>query len=126
MDRTKTPDPRFVKRRHNDAPDSQASAHRRRTDEDAVLHLHGRVSDCESSIEKLLVSHRDMAENMASLNLNLGRVADVLEALGNLKGFWLTFKLMSAVAKATMPLLALAGALLAAVWLFVKTGQWRG
>lgn len=122
MDRTKTPDPRFVKRRHNDAPDSQASAHRRSTDEDAVLHLHGRVADCESSIEKLLVSHRDMAKNMESLNLNLGRVADVLEALSNLKGFWWTVKLLSACAKAAIPLLALA----AAVWLFVKTGQWRG
>lgn len=121
MDRAKTANSNFSKRRHNDAEDSQASVHRRRTDEDAVLHLHGRVADCEASIEKLLVSHRDMAENMKSLNLNLGRVADVLEALGNLKGFWWTVSLMSTVAKAALPLLALA----AAIWFFAKTGQWK-
>jgi hypothetical protein len=120
--RNETPNPHAARHRRDDAADSQASVHRRKTDADSVLHLHGRVDDCEASIKKLLESHREMAENMKSLNTNLGRVADVLEALGNLKGFWWTVKLMSAVAKATVPLLALA----AALWFFAKTGVWRG
>lgn len=108
-------------RRRHDPEDSEAHAHRRAVDTDAVLHLHGRVGDCEESIRKLLQSQRDMADNLKSLNQNLGRVADVLEALSNFKGFWMTLRLMSGAAKVVLPLLAVAGA----VWLFLKTGQWR-
>lgn len=122
MNRDGTPNPHTASRRRTDSEDSEAHAHRRRADSDAVLHLHGRVADCEQSIRQLLESHREMALNMKSLNLNLGRVADVLEALGNLKGFWWTMKLMSTFAKAAIPLLALAGA----IWLFIRTGQWNG
>lgn len=121
MDRTKTPDPRTARRRRNDPDDSEAHAHRRQTDTDAVLHLHGRVADCEDSINKLLESHREMGENLKSLNLNIGRVADVLEAIGNLKGFWWTVRMMSTGAKIVIPILGFVGA----VWLLIKTGQWR-
>lgn len=92
-----------------------AKPSRRRND------LHERMDDCEESIRNLLESHREMADNMKSLNQNLGRVADVLEALSNLKGFWLTLRLASGAARIVLPLLAIA----AAVLLFLKTGQWR-
>lgn len=108
-------------RRRNDPEDSEAHVHRRATDQDAVLHLHSRIHDCEESIAHLLESHRDMADNMKNLNQNIGRVADVLEALSNLKGFWLTLRLVSGGAKIVLPLLAVA----AAVLLFLKTGQWK-
>lgn len=108
-------------RRRHDPEDSEAHAHRRATDHDAVLHLHDRIGDCEENIRNLLESHREMSDNIKSLNQNLGRVADVLEALSNFKGFWLTLRLLSGAVKVVLPLLAIAGA----VWLFLKTGQWR-
>ncbi|KVW99503.1 hypothetical protein [Thiobacillus denitrificans] len=121
MDREKTTSPHSARRRHNDPDDSDAYVHRRKSDSDAVLHLHGRVADCEESIQKILESQQMMTENLMRLTDNTGRLADVLEAWGNLKGFWVTIRVMGTVAKVTLPVLALLGAL----WLFFKTGQFE-
>lgn len=108
-------------RRRGDPSDSEAHVHRRKTDQDAVLHLHSRIADCEESIQKLLESQQQMTENLRKLTDNTGRLADVLEAWNNVKGFWWTLKLLSGGAKIVIPLIALGGA----AWLFLKTGQWR-
>ncbi|MFP5465152.1 MAG: hypothetical protein ACLGHR_10330 [Gammaproteobacteria bacterium] len=107
-------------RRRGDPDDSEAHIHRRTTDSDAVLHLHSRVADCEESITRLLEAQREMTENMRTLTNNMGRIAEVLEAWNNAKGFWITIKFVSAFARVALPLMAFG----AALWLFVKTGQW--
>lgn len=107
-------------RRRGDPDDSESHVHRRGSDADAVLHLHSRVADCEESIAKLLSAQREMTENMRTLTDNMGRIAEVLEAWNNAKGFWITIKFAAAFAKVIVPLMAFA----AALWLFVKTGQW--
>lgn len=107
-------------RRRTDPEDSEAHAHRRHTDADAVLHLHSRIADCEESIKKLLDSQQQMTENLKKLTDNTGRLADVLEAWNNVKGFWWTLKLMSGAAKVLLPIAAFG----ATVWIFIKTGRW--
>lgn len=107
-------------RRRGDSDDSEAHIHRRKCDSDAVLHLHSRVADCEESIGKLLEAQRDVTANMRTLTANMGRIAEVLEAWNNAKGFWITLKLASAGAKVLLPLLAFG----AAVFIFMKTGKW--
>lgn len=114
--------PAHQRRRRTDPDDSEAHVHRRRTDEDAVLHLHSRVEDCEANIAMLLQSQQQMTEHLRKLTDNTGRLADVLEAWNNVKGFWWTVKALSAGARIVIPIAAVVGA----VWLFVKTGQWRG
>jgi hypothetical protein len=108
-------------RRRGDPTDSEAHAHRRKTDENAMLHLHSRVADCEESIQKLLESQQHMTENLKKLTDNTGRLADVLEAWQNVKGFWWTLRMMSSGAKIVVPLIAV----IAAAWLFLKTGNWE-
>lgn len=107
-------------RRRGDPDESEAHVHRRKTDTEAVLHLHGRVADCEESIGKLLEAQREMTTNMRTLTDNMGRIAEVLEAWNNAKGFWVTLKFMSGFSKVALPIIAFTGAL----WLFIKTGQW--
>lgn len=114
------PPPQHRNRRNSDPEDSQAHVHRRNVDSNAVLHLHSRVADCEESIDKLLASQAAMADNFKRLSENLGRVAEVLEAWNNAKGFWLTIRFVSAVVKVVVPI----AALLVAVWVLLKTGQW--
>ena len=109
-------------RRRGYPEDSQAHVHRRRIDGEAVLHLHSRVADCEDSIEKLLVANQQMTEHLKMLNDNIGRVAEVLEAWNNAKGFWATLKFMSAVTRIVIPVIAF----FAALMLLIKTGQWIG
>lgn len=109
-------------KRKFDHEDSQGYAHRRKVDADAVLHLHSRVADCEESIKKMLDSQREVAESLKVLTSNLGRVAEVMEAWNNAKGFWLTIKIFSAGAKIILPLIAL----VAGIWFFLKTGKWMG
>lgn len=108
------------KRRRNDPDDFDAHLHRRKTDAEVVLHLHTRVSDCEESIRKLLDSQQIITDNLKRLTENTGRLADVLEAWNNVKGFWWTVKLLGTIAKALIPIAAFGGV----VWAFVKTGQW--
>lgn len=110
----------FPRRRRTDPEESEAHVHRRETDSDAVLHLHTRVADCEESIIKLVESQRDMGEHIKQLTVNMGRVADALEAWSNVKGFWAVMKFISAAVKTLWPIAALVGA----VWLFIKTGKW--
>ncbi|OZB37538.1 MAG: hypothetical protein B7X50_12390 [Alishewanella sp. 34-51-39] len=57
---------------------------------------------------------------MQSLTENMGRIAEVLEAWNNARGFWITVKFFSAFAKVLLPIIAVA----AASYAFVKTGQW--
>lgn len=107
-------------RRKTDSEDSNAHMHRRATDRDAVAFLHRRVDDHDATINKILESQRDMADNLKTLTNNLGRVAEVLEAWNNAKGFWLTVKFMSAVMRVLVPL----GAFGLALWVLLKTGIW--
>jgi len=107
-------------RRRGDPDDSEGHVHRRKTDSDAVLHLHARVADCEESIMKMLEVQNALTVNMQTLNENMTRIAEVLEAWNNAKGFWITVKFVSAFAKIVLPIAAIVGA----VWLFGKTGQW--
>lgn len=105
-------------RRATDPEDSQAHVHRRKTDSDAVLHLHSRIADCEESILKLLEAQKHVTDSMTRLTDNMGRIAEVLEAWNNAKGFWLTLKFMSGAAKVLLPILAISGA----IWAVVKSG----
>lgn len=91
------------------------------TDSDAVLYLHERVDDHERAIEQIIASQRDMADNLKKLTENTGRLADVLEAWNNVKGFWWTIRMVGAVAKILIPIMMLGGA----IWLFIKTGNWE-
>lgn len=116
---TDNPIPRANRRRH-DPEDSEAHAHRRRTDEDAVIILHARIDDHDRHIKQILESQRDFSEYMKMLTANTGRLADVLEAWNNVKGFWWTMKVMAGGAKILIPLIAFC----AAIWFFLKTGQW--
>jgi len=94
--------------------------HRRKCDTDEVLHLHTRVGDCEESIAKLLEANKAMTDHIHRLTDNMGRIAEVLEAWHNAKGFWVTVKVLSGMAKMAIPIMVFAGA----VWVFVKTGTW--
>lgn len=114
--------PERFSRRRGDPDDSNAHVHRRATDANAVLHLHSRIADCEKSIGRLLEAQREMTENMRTLTSNIGRVAEVLEAWNNAKGFWIMIKFVSAFARIMLPLVAFSGGL----WLFIKTGNWMG
>lgn len=107
-------------KRKTDPEDSQAHAHRRRTDSDSVIHMHNRLDDCEESIRMLLESNRATAESLKALTDNLGRVAEVLEAWNNAKGFWLTLKMLGTGARILLPIVAF----FVAIWVFVKTGKW--
>ena len=87
-----------------------------------MLRLHDRVDDHDRKFADHDSVIGKMAENLQSLNQNLSRVADVLEALNNVKGFWLTLRLISGAAKIVLPIAIVIGA----AWAFVKTGQWAG
>lgn len=87
---------------------------------DAMTHVHARLQDCEDSIAGLIESNRKISATLEALAENIGRVAEVLEAFNNAKGFWLTIKFLSAFAKVLLPILLFAGAL----WVFLKTGHW--
>lgn len=89
---------------------------------DAMMHVHNRLQDCEDSIAGLVESNRKISATLETLAANIGRVAEVLEAFSNAKGFWLTIKFLSAFAKVLLPILIFAGA----IWVFLKTGNWRG
>ena len=108
-------------RRRTDPDDSESHVHRRATDGEAVLALHSRVEDHDRKIGEILETQRAMTENLKKLTENTGRLADVLEAWNNVKGFWWTLKLISSAAKIAVPMLAFVGA----VWYFAKTGHWE-
>jgi hypothetical protein len=82
--------------------------------------MHNRLDDCEESIKLLLESNRDTAELLKSLTGELGRVAEVLEAWNNAKGFILTLKLISGGVKIIAPIIAF----VVIAWVFIKTGKW--
>lgn len=108
-------------RRRNDPPESDAHAHRRATDADAVARLHDRVNDHARRLDGHDMLLDGFSKSIDALNQNIGRVADVLEALTNLKGFWATLKLASAGSKIMLTLVAAGTAMWAAfeflVWL---------
>ena len=108
-------------RRRHDPEDSQAHAHRRETDANAVLRLHDRVDDNERAIQRIDATLGSLVASMKGLTDNTGRLADVLEAWNNVKGFWWTLKLLGGAARILLPLLAIGGA----VWVFLKTGVWN-
>ena len=68
----------------------------------------------------LLESNRATAEYLKSLTENLRRVAEVLEAWNNAKGFWLTLKLFGGIVRVIAPIIAF----VVVVWVFIKTGKW--
>ena len=107
-------------RRKTDPEESQAHVHRRKSDADSILHMHNRLDDCEESIKLLLESNRATAELLQSLSEELGRVAEVLEAWNNAKGFILTLKLISGGVKVIAPIVAF----VVITWVFIKTGKW--
>lgn len=116
---TGKPPPR-ANRRHHDPEDSEAHVHRRRTDDDAVLQLHARIDDHGETIKKILEAQREFSDYMKLLTANTGRLADVLEAWNNVKGFWWTLRVIGVGVRIMIPIIALVGAL----WFFMKTGQW--
>jgi K+/H+ antiporter YhaU regulatory subunit KhtT len=107
-------------RRKTDPEESQAHVHRRKSDADSILHMHNRLDDCEETIKKLLESNRETAELLQSLTGELSRVAEVLEAWNNAKGFILTLKLISGGVKVIAPIVAF----VVIIWVFIKTGKW--
>jgi len=121
VDRGHTPNGHAARRRRNDPDDSEAHSHRRATDADAVARLHDRVDDHDRDILRIDGTLVELVTNMKGLTDNTGRLADVLEAWNNVRGFWWTIKAFSAMAKLVAPILMLAGAL----WLFGKTGHWK-
>ena len=94
--------------------------HRRASDSEEITKLLIRVSYCESSIRMMIESNRETVESMTKLTENMGRIAEVLEAWANAKGFFSTLKFFSMVGKVLLPIVAL----FAAVWFLGKTGQW--
>lgn len=107
-------------RRLHDPEDSNAHVHRRATDANAVLRLHDRLDDIEPRVDGHDQTLSLFADSLQDLNRTIGRAADGLEALSNFRGFVLTMKLFSGAAKIMLPVLAV----IAAVVLFIKTGQW--
>ena len=85
------------------------------------MRLHDRVDDHDSDILRIDGTLTRLVDNMQGLTDNTGRLADVLEAWNNVKGFWWTIRALSTLAKITAPLLLFIGA----VWLFAKTGHWK-
>jgi len=124
MDRTPSIDPYRARRRKSDPSGSEAHAHRRIFDNDATIRLHDRVDDHDSSIKQINAVLGVLVPNMEKLISNSGRVADALEGLDKLNGFWWTLKLFSGVFKVLLPFVLFVAALAAAIWLFARTGQW--
>lgn len=125
MNRDTTANPQQARLRHHDPDDSEAHVHRRDTDDEAVMRLHDRVGDAEESIKRINDILGELVPNMRGLTENTGRLADVLEAWSNIKGFWWTLRMVSGGVKIVLPIVLFAGALVAAIWLFGKTGQWE-
>jgi len=128
VDRSTTPDAHADRRRKRDPADSEAHAHRFADDEGDMARLHVRIDDLAGmvggntrDINRIDGTLTKLASTMQGLTDNTGRLADVLEAWNNVKGFWWTVKAMSTLTKLIMPVLLL----FAAVWLFAKTGQWK-
>lgn len=128
MDRAATPNGNASRRRKFDPDNSEAHAHRRADDEGDVARLHVRIDDLAGiiggntrDINRIDGTLTQLAGTMQGLTDNTGRLADVLEAWNNVKGFWWTVKAVGTLTKLVMPLLVL----FAAVWLFAKTGIWK-
>lgn len=128
MEREVTPNPHEARRRKHDPADSEAHAHRRATDDDDLARLHIRIDDIAGmvggntrDITRIDGTLATLVSSMQGLTDNTGRLADVLEAWNNVKGFWWTMKALSALAKLAAPILLF----VAAVWVLAKTGQWK-
>lgn len=124
MNRDKTTNPYAARRRITDSQDSVAYAHRRVFDDESAARLHARVDDHDKRITQHDAVLSGLVANMEGLTANTGRLADVLEAWSNVKGFWWTLKLMGAGVRILLPIIAFIGALVASIWLFGRTGQW--
>lgn len=85
------------------------------------MRLHDRVDDHDRDIMRIDGTLSRLVDNMQGLTDNTGRLADVLEAWNNVKGFWWTMRAFGTLAKVVTPLLLFVGA----VWLLGKTGNWK-
>lgn len=128
MERETTPNAHQARRRKHDPADSEAHAHRRADDDNDLARLHIRIDDIAGmvggntrDISRIDGTLTTLVSSMQGLTDNTGRLADVLEAWNNVKGFWWTVKAMSMLIKLLAPILLL----FAAVWLFAKTGHWK-
>lgn len=128
MDRDTTPNAHASRRRKHDPADSDAHAHRRADDDDDMARMHVRLNDLAGmvggntrDINRIDATLATLVDSMQGLTDNTGRLADVMEAWNNVKGFWWTVKALSTLAKLAAPILLL----FAAVWLFAKTGNWK-
>lgn len=87
---------------------------------DAMDHIHQRLNNHDEAIMRLVAGQQVLSETMERLVLNVGRVAEVLEAFNNAKGFWLTLKFISGFAKIMLPILVFAGLAWAAFAMYLK------
>jgi len=124
LNRDKTPNPYAARRRATDNQDSEAHAHRRVFDDESAARLHARVDDHDKRITQHDAVLSGLVTNMEGLTANTGRLADVLEAWSNVKGFWWTLKLVGSGVRILSPIVLFCCALGAAIWLFARTGHW--
>lgn len=101
--------------------------HEHRRDSEPLGHLHRRVDDCEqhviqmrTDISALKNQQSLMAGEFAQLNQYIGRMAEIMEAWNNAKGFWSVMQFVTAFVKVAAAL----GLFFAAIWVFLKTGVW--
>lgn len=101
--------------------ESKVHYHRRSTDpENAILRLHSRVSDCETSIEKLIVGQAELSHEFKTVSENIKSIADILNAWNNARGFLSTLDFVAGFLKVGMVI----GASFLMIWIFLKTGVW--
>lgn len=112
--------PATPNRRRGDSDESEAHVHRRATDDDAVLQLHTRVDDHERRLDGHDHLIRGFAESIAALNETMGRIANVLELLRDMRGFWSVIKMISTFSRVVLGICAL----IAAAWGAFKFLVW--
>lgn len=127
MDRDATPNAHQARRRKHDPADSDAHAHRRADDDDDMARMHVRLNDLAGmvggntrDINRIDATLATLIDSMQGLTDNTGRLADVLEAWNNAKGFLITLRVLMSALKAILPIAVFLGAL----WIFLKTGRW--
>lgn len=120
---------RGVETRGSDLSDKLGQhMHRRSTDPvNSMWRLHRRMDDCEKNVSEIKKDISDLKNQQGALtneftqmNQHVGRMAEIMEAWNNAKGFWAVMRFMSAFAKVSV----IVGGLAAAIWIFLKTGYW--
>lgn len=92
------------------------------TESEMINDLNERVLDCERKIKNVTEEQATVSLQITELNIHISRIADILEAWNNVKGFWSVMRLISNAAKVGMIII---GAILA-VFIFIRTGHWIG